>query len=130
MALLTKPSKAAYASLMYITLGALTLVWSGIWYWFMRDAGTPSDSVRWYWCYGFLATGLVLLVIGLGIGQIGRAARQAELPPPEAAPAEAQVQATAAAHPPAAVINPAPLSATAPAPTAAVPVQPATPVRR
>jgi hypothetical protein len=102
MPLLSKPSSSAYASLLYITVGALTGVWSGIWYWYMSNY-PPTDAATWYWCYGFLLTGLVLVVIGLAIGPIGRAARHAELPPTEATPAEAAIQQEAAAHPPVAV---------------------------
>jgi hypothetical protein len=63
----------------------------------------PENAATWYWCYGFLLTGLALLVIGLAIGPIGRAARHAELPPAEVTPAETNIQRTAASHPPAAV---------------------------
>src|SRR5262249_9653606 len=99
----------------------------GIWYWYMSNH-QPTNSATWYWCYGFLLTGLVLFIIGLAIGPIGRAARHAELPPPEATPDEANIQKTAATHlgvavplqpaapPVAAVSNP-----TLPAPVAAVP---------
>jgi hypothetical protein len=109
MPLLSKPSSSAYASLLYITVGALTDVWSGIWYWYMRNH-PPDSPATWYWCYGFLLTGFVVLVIGLTIGPIGRAARHAELPPPEVTPTEATIQREAAAHPPLAV----PLQPTAP----------------
>jgi hypothetical protein len=99
MALLSKPSSSAYASLLYITVGVLIQIWSGIWYWYLSN-NTPENPASWYWCYGFLLTGLALLVIGLLIGQIGRAARHAELPPPDATPAEANIQHEAAAHTP------------------------------
>jgi hypothetical protein len=99
MPLLSRPSFSAYAALMYITVGLLTDVWSGIWYWYLRNY-EPADSTTWYWCYGFLLTGLALLVIGLLIGPIGRAARHAELPPHEVTPAEARTQQEAAARAP------------------------------
>jgi len=83
MPILTRPSSAAYTSLIYITVGALMDVWSGIWYWYMsRNWAAWSDPYH-YICYGFLLTGVVLLVIGFAVGQIGRNARHAELPPPE-----------------------------------------------
>jgi hypothetical protein len=94
-------------ALIYITVGALLAVWSGIWYWYM--IGHPPDTdVAWYLCYGVLFTGLILLAIGFGVGQIGRAARHAELPPPEATPTEAAVEQNMAARAPVvAPVNPA-----------------------
>src|SRR5205823_8454952 len=53
-----------------------------------------------YWCFGFFLTGVTLLVIGLALGRIGRAARHAELPPPEVTQAEAQAEQNAAARAP------------------------------
>src|SRR5262249_40433971 len=63
------------------TTGALIVVWSAIWWTYLSNhADTTTDGV-WYVCYGFLLSGLVLLVVGLAIGQISRNARKAELPP-------------------------------------------------
>jgi hypothetical protein len=108
MPVLSKPSAAAFTSLTYITLGALIDVWSVIWYVYLTNTGqSPNDPV-WYWCYGFLLTGLALRVIGFGLGQIGRAARHAELPPMEVTAQEAKVEQTAAARAPMVVpVNPA-----------------------
>ena len=93
--------------MIYITLGVLTDVWSGIWYFFMRSHPPAADST-WYWCYGFLLTGVALVVIGLAIGRIGRSARHAELPPDEVTPAVANTEQSAAERPPViAPVNPA-----------------------
>src|SRR5262249_7361007 len=98
MPILSRPSSAARTALIYITLGALTLVWSGIWYWYLSKPETNYST--WYWCYGFLLTGLVLLVIGFGLGRIGRAARHAELPPEEVTAAAVRSEQTTAARAP------------------------------
>jgi hypothetical protein len=82
MALLSKPSSAARTALIYITSGALILVWTGIWLWWLRRH-PPADEVTFFWAYGFLLSGATLLIIGFFLGRIGRAARHAELPPPE-----------------------------------------------
>jgi hypothetical protein len=79
---LSKPSSAASASLFYITVGALLTVWSGIWYLYLRN-NPPGHQIYHYLCYGFLGTGLVLLVIGVILGPLSRFARHAELPPTE-----------------------------------------------
>jgi hypothetical protein len=108
MPVLSKPSAAAFTALSYITLGALMDVWSAIWYVYLSNTGRAASDPVWYWCYGFLLTGLALLLIGFGVGQIGRAARHAELPPPEITPTEAQIDKMAAARAPMiAPVNPA-----------------------
>jgi hypothetical protein len=81
MYLFNRPISAARTALIYITVGVLTDIWSGIWYFFLANH-PPVEDFTWYWCYGFLLTGLALVIIGSAIGQIGRSARHAE-PPPE-----------------------------------------------
>jgi hypothetical protein len=97
--ILSKPSTTALAAVIYVTVGALIDVWSGIWYSYLRHA-PPDNDFTWYWCYGFLLTGAVLFVIGLMIGRIGRSARHAELPPEEVTPAVTETDQIVAANPP------------------------------
>jgi hypothetical protein len=136
MALLSKPSPAARAALLYITLGSLTLVWSIVWYFWLRSQHAQQDvpffsTAQDYVCLGTLLTGLTLLVIGLAVGRIGRAARHAELPPPEATPTVAQTDRLAAgtgqvaAPAPQAPVAPGSLRPPATQPVAAVPAVPA-----
>jgi hypothetical protein len=99
--------------LIYVTLGALIDVWTLVWY-FTRDYELSRHEQ--FWVLGFLLTGLTLIILGLLLGRIGRAARQAELPPEAALRAEARIQETAAAHPPPTVVPAAPAVV---APTAA-----------
>ena len=107
MPLMSQPSSAAKTSLIYITTGALTDIWSGIWYLYLHQ-NPPENPHLWYFAYGFLLTGLTLVIIGLGIGRIGRSARHAELPPEEVTGAIAQVDQNAAQRAPMiAPINPA-----------------------
>lgn len=107
MPIMSQPSSAARTSLIYITIGALADIWSGIWYIYLRQ-NPPEHNALWYFCYGFLLTGLTLVVIGFGIGRIGRSARHAELPPEEVTGAVAEVDQNAAARAPLiAPINPA-----------------------
>jgi hypothetical protein len=105
--LLSKPSSAARTSLFYITLGALMIVWCGVWYVYLHNY-PPDTAGVYYWCTGFLVTGLTLLVIGLALGRIGRAARHAELPPEEVIGPMANAEQSAAARAPIiAPVNPA-----------------------
>jgi len=95
MQFLTTPSGAFPISLIYITVGVLMDVWttvSLIYY-------PPESTWGKFLVVGFLITGAALLIIGLMLGQIGRAARHAELPPAEVTPAVAEAEKTAAAHP-------------------------------
>ncbi len=134
MPLMTQPSSAAKTSLAYITLGALLTVWTGIWYFYLHANSEGVLLRTWYICYGLLATGAVLLLIGLAVGQIGRRARHAELPPPEVAHQQAKTDQTAAARP--VVVPPVgsapavPQPAATPAPSANPAIQPVVPAPR
>jgi uncharacterized membrane protein YhdT len=77
--ILSKPSSAARTAVMYITLGALMVVWTVVWYLYLNRHG--GSDLAYFTDYGFFFTGLVLIVIGITIGRIGRSARHAELPP-------------------------------------------------
>jgi hypothetical protein len=101
--MLTQPAFGPRTALMYVTGGALIDVWTLVWY-FTRDH--QLTNTQWFWVSGFFLTGLTLIILGLVLGPLGRAARRAELPPPEATGAEAGIQGTAAAHPPAVVAAP------------------------
>ena len=128
MPILSKPASAARTAMIYITVGALLDVWMGIWYAYLSNHPPQSDGT-WYWCYGFMLTGLTLIVLGLTIGQIGRQARHAELPPPEVTGVESQVEQNAASRAPmVAPVNPA-AAAVAPSPVNGAPQagRPATP---
>lgn len=78
MPITTTVSKAPSTALTYITVGAIMAVLAGTSYLFFNTDGSP---VLGYIRTCFLILGLVLMVIGFAVGQIGRAARNAELPP-------------------------------------------------
>jgi hypothetical protein len=129
MPILSKPSGAARTAVMYITAGALIDVWSIIYWAYLNHHAPEHGDAPYYWVYGFFLTGVVLLVIGLALGRIGRAARHAELPPelPDGQTAEPPANAVPPGAP---APGPVPVYYTAPvqgAPAAAVPVVPAAP---
>jgi hypothetical protein len=100
MPLLSKPAFGPRTAIIYITVGALIDVWTGVWYYsFVRGVDGPLSRNAQFWLWGFFLTGLTLIVVGALLGNIGRAARKAELPPADATPAEARIQETAAATP-------------------------------
>jgi hypothetical protein len=120
-----KPSAAARMALAYITVGALTVIWTGVWWAYLRTQEVASVT-SYYFCVGFMLTGFTLLVIGLALGRIGRAARPAdvggvEVPGHGTKPSET-VPVTAAPPPP-----PAPAGTAAPPaaiPAVVVPINP------
>ena len=114
MSILTHPAFGPRASLIYITVGVLMDVWTAVWYFaFVRGqttadgAGSAMNNTVWFWLVGLFLTGTALVIIGILLGQIGQAARRAEMPPSEAVTAETHIQQTAAANPPPAVLSPA-----------------------
>ena len=111
MSILTHPAFGPRASLIYITLGVLMDVWTAVWYFaFVRGQGgsdgtQPISNMVWFWLVGLFLTGLTLVIIGMLLGQIGQAARRAEMPPSDVINAEARIQQTAAANPQPAIVG-------------------------
>jgi hypothetical protein len=129
MPILSHPAFGPRTALGYVTGGTLLTVWTLVWYFTISGEMT---QVKWFLFLGLLLTGVTFVFLGLVLGPLGRAARQAELPPSEALRAEATIQHAAAAHavPPAAVMPPAAAPAMPVAPVAAAPAAPqVTPVR-
>lgn len=128
MPILNKLSGAFPAALIYITVGTLIVIWTLV----ALVFNPPESNTGTFWVVGFLVTGLALLVIGLLLGPIGRAARNAELPPPEVTAAALQAEQNAAARAPMlAPVNPAAPGLASPAPVlGAAPVVPAAPFQR
>jgi hypothetical protein len=93
MAILTEPSKSARSSLKLIIFGALLVVWAACWWLYLRN--TDADVLL-YVCAAVFGSGVVLLLIGLTVGQIGRSAREAELPPAEVTQDAVRVETEAA----------------------------------
>lgn len=100
MPLLSKPAFGPRTAIIYITIGSLIDVWTMVWY-FTYARGEQGNISRdtWFWLAGLFLTGLTLIVIGILVGEIGRKARKAEMPPPDAQYQEATIQETAAANP-------------------------------
>ena len=127
MPMLSHPAFGPRTALAYVTGGTLLCVWTLVWY-FTREYKLAQS--QWFWVAGLFLSGLTFVFLGLLLGPLGRAARQAELPPAEALKAEAAIQQTAAANPPA-VVTPgaAPVAGAAPTANPAVPATPVPPVQ-
>jgi hypothetical protein len=77
----SKQASSASLAVFYITVGALIDVWTAVYYiFYVRHEG--ATHLTYLWVTGFFLTGLVLIIIGLAVGRIGRAARQAEVVTP------------------------------------------------
>jgi hypothetical protein len=96
MPMLTKPSFGPRVALIYVTVGALLCVWTLVWY-FTREYELAQS--QWFWVAGIFLSGITFVVLGLILGPLGRAAREAEMPPSEATKSEAAIQQTAASNP-------------------------------
>jgi hypothetical protein len=72
-----KTSAASRIALLYITGGALIIIWSLVWAVYLFNH-PPETSAVFYWVSGVFLTGLVLFGIGLAVGSIGRSARRAD----------------------------------------------------
>jgi hypothetical protein len=75
-----QPSSPARTALIYITSGAFIVIWTAVWFVYLYN-NHPDNNIVFYWCTGFLMTGLTLAFIGLVMGRMNRSARQAGLPP-------------------------------------------------
>jgi len=107
MPILSHPAFGPRTAIIYVTVGLLTDVWTGVWFFaFGRPAGQSVDNTTCFWLAGFFLTGISLIGIGLFLGPLGRAARAAELPPVGAMGMEAAIQQTAAGTPNPVVVTP------------------------
>ena len=66
--MLPSTSSAARTALVYITVGALLVIWTGVWFVYLRNSA-PENAAPYYWCGGLVITGITLIVIGLGISR-------------------------------------------------------------
>ena len=98
--ILSKPSKAAFLAIAFVVVGALVMVNTAIYYFYVvnHQQPDPQHDSSLYWCASFFFSGLTLFIIGLAVGRIGRSARHAEMPP-EVAPGERTAQPAVTAQP-------------------------------
>ena len=79
----SKPSSVAPAALIYITLGGLLSVWSGVWFIYLRNTENASRGI-YYICAGLLLSGLGSMTIGFVLGRIAHRAHSVEIAQDEA----------------------------------------------
>ncbi len=123
---LHQPSQGASLALFYITAGILTMIWTGVWYYFINAEGS-NGKWQYYVCAGLFLSGTAVTIIGLLVGRIGKMGKKADSPP-----AGTKIVDPEVAHPaPAAPVVMTPVATAAPvAPVApAAPAPPAAPAR-
>jgi len=101
----TTTSSAARTALVYITLGALLVIWTAVWYVYLLN-NPPETAWPNYWCCGLAMSGVTLIGIGLAIGRIGKEARRADIPTAAIAPTVATDVTTGAPVAPVAPVQP------------------------
>jgi len=104
MTIMSQPSAAPRTSLTFITIGVLMAIPSGIWYAMFHPEGVAK-----FFSVSLFFVGLAFMIIGFSTGYIGRAARQAELPPTEVVGAVARQDQAIANRGMASPVAPAPL---------------------
>src|SRR5262249_46877212 len=82
-------SNSARIAVVYITLGALLVVWTVIWSFYLMSLGVFRD-VPWSGVGGFWGRGGPVVGVGFGMGRMGRTGRRGDVsehpPPPTRAP--------------------------------------------
>ncbi len=73
----SKPSSAAPTALVYITIGSLLTVWSGVWFLYENNTEGSHRGI-FYICGGLLLTGIAMLAIGFSIGKLHKKAQEGE----------------------------------------------------
>ena len=78
MWLFRQPSTAARTVLIYITAGALIVIWTAVWYVYLWN-NPPHEHTVYYWVTGFMVTGLIMVFIGLVLGKLGKSDRAPDI---------------------------------------------------
>jgi hypothetical protein len=125
-----RQASSATTAVLYITAGSLMAVWSTVTYFYLIRH--EARDFAYLWCYGFFFTGIVLIGIGITLGHIGRAVRDAEVSStPGTTPVTGQAAAPVpgpATDQPAAPAKAVPVATAAPTPSAVPTPMPARPL--
>jgi hypothetical protein len=119
-----RQASSATTAVLYITAGSLMAIWSAVTYFYLIRH--EARDFAYLWCYGFFFSGIVLIGIGITLGHIGRAVRDAEVgSTPGTTPVTGQAAVPipdATKNQPAAPAKAVPVATAAPAPMPAKPL--------
>ena len=97
--MLRSQSKSASGAILYVTIGTLMMIWSGLWYFYFLRPDPNPPAWESFTCMGTILSGFAIAAIGLMFGLIGRGAKAADT--------TVGVAATPAIVAPTAVVDPA-----------------------
>src|SRR5262245_48233151 len=61
-----QPSQGAKYALYYITAGSLLVIWSTVWFYYLKQSAPPDTPEPYYYiCTGLFFSGVALLTIGI-----------------------------------------------------------------
>ena len=76
--LLRSQSKSASGAILYVTIGTLLMIWSGLWYFYFLRPDPNPPAWESFTCMGTILSGFAIAAIGLMFGLIGRGAKAAD----------------------------------------------------
>ncbi len=76
--LLRSQSKSASGAILYVTIGTLLMIWSGLWYFYFLRPDPNPPAWQSFTCMGTILSGFAIAAIGLMFGLIGRGAKAAD----------------------------------------------------
>ncbi len=76
--LLRSQSRSAAGAIVYVTVGTLMVIWSGLWYFYFLFPEPNPPTWQKFACVGMILSGFAIGGIGLLFGLIGRGAKGAD----------------------------------------------------
>ncbi len=76
--MLRTQSRSASGAILYVTVGTLLMIWSGLYYYYFLSAAERASDWQNFTCIGTILSGLAIASIGLLFGVIGRGAKAAD----------------------------------------------------
>ena len=76
--MLRTQSRSASGAILYVTVGTLLMIWSGLYYYYFLSAAERTSDWQNFACLGTILSGFAIAAIGLLFGVIGRGAKAAD----------------------------------------------------
>lgn len=76
--MLRTQSRSASGAILYVTIGTLLMIWSGLYYYYFLSPPDRTSDWQNFACIGTILSGFAIASIGLLFGVIGRGAKAAD----------------------------------------------------